>query len=865
VRRIAPSLLLLLALAAPAGAQDDGSRAERERVVEETIARLRNPSAVFLRDPDRVRTLVAQLMAARSLRADEVLASILSDTAAHPNVVEQVATAAVLDPDVRLLGPLLERIRVDAGSELDRRLLPLWAKADAELVTRLAAFAADPGRAGPVRRTAVRVLGLTGSAAALDPLLGLWNSPDAQMRDAARAAFEHVLPIGVSTPEAAKAVVEQMRRDDLPLHEVLRRSLAERVRQSSRSPATDAGSREAYLRLAQAMIGQASILQIADFWVAGSPDPEVRAIGARALGEALAALDRPAGASAGPQLSPVLTAGESPERLRRHAARALFDALRREPDARAEEAILRALVAAAGSVRGSVTDDDVRAVAARVGAGTPSSDDRRILAARICAELRDARFAAPLEGTFDALAGASADLRLALLEALQTVPEDRAAWIVPRARTEGDVRVLRRLLSMLARSRSPESVACFRELLGRHGDPGVRADCASALGTQWAASSSQPARDALAEVGLKHADADVRRTAVAALGFPGPGSETLLPVLRGLASDDPDVAVRLASGKAVLDLDEAGGGRSLIALFPAHPELWDLWRERLLEGLASRETTPDRLLEAVEALDVAAQGTLATELLLAAANSREKGWQDATGRGRVRERLVRLLLAQGRPRDAEVWARNLLEGGAKEPELLRRWEILLARSLVNSGEATRCADAETRLLALRKAPELPAAVSAEAAVVLGDARLRLDDATGAVAVLEGDFSAAGDTVRIERDILLEKARTRAAAEKTAVFALVDDLLGADPARAAAAATALRGLARKAAVPLRDALGVVDDAAQIRRLLRAADAVLPQPLPALPEGADPGALGNAVKAAREALLNVPRGSVTGGER
>jgi hypothetical protein len=306
--------------------------------------------------------------------------------------------------------------------------------------------------------------------------------------------------------------------------------------------------------------------------------------------------------------------------------------------------------------------------------------------------------------------------------------------------------------------------------------------------------------------------------------------------------------VRLAAAKALLDVDEGRAPEHFPALVAAREEVWTVWRDHLLEGLGRRETTPDRLLAAADALVAAQQRPRALELLRGAADAREGARTDAAGRTRVRERLAVVLLDQGAPVEAEQWARKLIEG-AERPEDAWRFEVILTRALVNSGERPRWADAETRLLALRGNDKLPPALAAETAVVLGDLRMRLDDPTGAIAVLDVPFAAATDSVRLQRDQILERAKAKAAEDRRRTFVLLEALDG--PGREDAAAS-LRTLGPRAVPALREALARAEEPAQVAPLLRATGQLLGTTPAVLPETPSREQIADAVKRADAAL-------------
>ncbi|MCG3136100.1 MAG: hypothetical protein HMLKMBBP_03917 [Planctomycetes bacterium] len=184
---------------------------------------------------------------------------------------------------------------------------------------------------------------------------------------------------------------------------------------------------------------------------------------------------------------------------------------------------------------------------------------------------------------------------------------------------------------------------------------------------------------------------------------------------------------------------------------------------------------------------------------------------------------------------------------------LHRHELLLGRALVASGSAAKRAEAEGRLLAFLGTARLPAPAAAHATVLLGECRILLEDAWGALAALEPELPAeAGETLRRRREILVEDAKRLASADRAKAFELADRLAAAD----VSAAPELAAMGSRAARPLREALLHADEPLRIRRLLAAAEA-FGAPKADLTDASTRDQWQDSVRKACEKLESVPR--------
>jgi HEAT repeat protein len=504
------ALAASFALAAPARAEGE----DETKDLDELVARLRNP--FFAKQADRDLQIVQLMLRRKTPKADACLRDLLADTGAHPTVVEQIAIATFLDAEHRLLPEVVERVRRESGSELDRSLdAALLNYSDAAFVQQLVALARDPARPMEFRVEAVEMLGRTGSPEALDPLLDLWGGPQKELREPAARAFERILPSGAATREEASVLRDGIR--GVPFSEALRRLL--RRDGAGRSPnATLRDVEPDYVKLAAQMLPRASLTQVLESYL-GSSLPAVRAMGAKRIAEF------------------PFDAAEVPDGKIR-AARECLAALRREDVEAVVLELLAALTARAPELRGAVGEADLSALTDLVRLSGRASNAARLAAVRLVGELRDARSVPVIQETFASLKDGDVELRLALLEALQQAPGDFTPWLIERLSVETHTRLVRKLVVLLNRAEDPAAISAFARLLATHPDQQVRWDVAKALGTLWAGRQLPAARDALMTVGLADADGTVRRTSASSLGSPGPGRQSARPGLAATRSSN---------------------------------------------------------------------------------------------------------------------------------------------------------------------------------------------------------------------------------------------------------------------------------------------------------------------------------------
>jgi hypothetical protein len=770
--------------------EDDG------KDLDELVSRLRNP--FLAKEADRDLQIVQVMLRQKTPKADACLRDLLADTGAHPTVVEQIVIATLIDADHRLLPEVVERLRRESGSELDRALdLAFVTYGDASLVQRLGAMARDPALATPTRAEAVDLLGRTGSPDALDALLDLWGGPQKDLREPAARAFDRILPAGARTREEAFVAREAIR--GIPFSEALRRLLLRDGTRPSGGAGRDVESD--YVKLAAQVLPRATLQQVIESYL-GSSVPAVRAMGARRLVE-----------------FPFDAADAPDARLR--AARECLAALHREDVEAVELDLLAALTARGAELRGTLTDTDLASLTERVRLTGRASNAVRLASVRLVGELRDPRAVPVMEETFASLHDGDVELRLALLEALQQAPGDLTSWLISRLAVETHTRVVRKLVVLLNRAEDPAALSAFGNLLASHPDQQVRWDVAKALGTLWAGRQLPAARDALLQVGLADPDATVRRTSAASLGSPGPGRDVIVARLQKVVETDADAKVRQAAAKSIIGLDEVAAAHNLLPYLADDTEIWRLYRDHLVVDVRRRDKTPDRVLAAADVLASGGQRRLAIDLLTQVSAARDGLWESEGGRAAVTERLVALLLEQGDPDTAKSIAQELVDATPRDAgPPRRRAELLLAEALCRSGRPEELRDARRTLDALRFLEELSAGQRAEASVELGDCLLRMSDPLAAVKVLVPVAARTDlpEPLAKRAAALLDEGKRRAADEHKRIVAWVDAIDGPE---AAEAQKSLRDFGPLAAGHLLAALDDSNDPARVRRLLRAA--------------------------------------------
>src|SRR5262245_41797891 len=238
--------------ASPALRAPDADAAAKD--LDELVARLRNP--FFAKQADRDLQIVQLLLRQRTAKADAYLRDLLADTGAHPTVVEQIVTATLIDGEHRFLPEVVDRLRREAGSALDRALdAAFLTYSDAALVQRLVLLASDDKRSVEFRVEAVEILGRTGNAEALDPLLDLWGGPRRELRERAARASERILPVNAASREEAQIARESIR--GIPFSEALRRMVKKGGQRGA--PAASRDVEADYVRLATQMLPRATL------------------------------------------------------------------------------------------------------------------------------------------------------------------------------------------------------------------------------------------------------------------------------------------------------------------------------------------------------------------------------------------------------------------------------------------------------------------------------------------------------------------------------------------------------------------------------------------------------------------------------
>jgi HEAT repeat protein len=832
---------LLAVSASLAHAQSEDEAPAKD--LDELVARLRNP--FFAKQADRDLQIVQLLMRQRSAKADAYLRDLLADTGAHPTVVEQIVTATLIEAEHRLLPEVVDRLRREAGSALDRALdVAFLTYSDAALVQRLVLLASDDKRSAELRVEAVEILGRTGNPEALDPLLDLWGGPRRELREPAAQAFERILPVNAASREEAQIAREGIR--GIPFSEALRRL----VRKGTPRPVA-AASRDVeadYVRLATQMLPRATLQQVIESYLPSSV-PAVRAMAARRIAE-----------------FPFENSEATDEKVR--AARECLAALRREDVESVELELIAALTTRAMELRGAVGKEDLDALTARVRLGGRTSNAVRLASVRLLGDLREKDAVPVLRETFEGLKDGDVELRLVLLDALQQAPEDVTAWLISRLAVETHSRVVRKIVVLLNRaSDSSAAIDAFTRLLASHSDQQVRWDVAKSLGTLWATRQLPAARDALMGAGLADIDATVRRTSAASLAADGPGRDRVIERLRRVLDSDPDAKVREAAAKSIVDLDEASAAKNLLPYIADDMEIWRLYRDHLVEDVRRRDKTPERVLAACDVLAENGLQLRAVDLLTLVSAAHDGLWENGGGRGALLERLAGLLLDQGDPDGARAAAQELVDLTPRDAgPARRRAELLLATAFCRSGRTEELVDARRMLDALRYVEDLTPARRAEAAVELGDCLLRMSDPAAAVTVLtpvaaRADLSA---SLLKRASVLLDDARRRAEEDRKRILAWVDAL---DGPQAPEAQAGLSALGQRAALPLAGLLDETKDPPSVRKLLRACALLTGRPAGTLKDDASAADVTRVAEEAKASLRALAQrtGEAGGGAR
>lgn len=728
LRRGLVALAALTALlAAPtfvrtASAQDSSAEEELGDRVASDLAALRN-SPFSRRDPAHALAIAQRLLGLQDPEADAGLRAILADATAPESIVRQVVIAAINEPDRRLLRDVLTRLVRERGSAFDDSLdATIRSSSDADLVHRLAALATDPAERATFRAEAARTLGRTGKPQALDTLVELWRSPDADIRRIAARACERILPAGFAGPDEAQAALDDMRERGATYWDLLADLLRQRERPA---PVADTGAAQELRTLALALVERAALEQLLDLYLT-SGLPEIRSAGARRVAE-----------------FPFENITDPVERqtARVRAADACLAALRTDSDPAVRDLLYAAVLPLVDAYqkRGKpLPDEEFAAISRHAGLDADLPAATRRSAVRLLGDLRDARAIAPLQITFDRLSDSDRDTRIAILDALDKIaPKQLLGWIIERVRTEADSEVATRMIRSLGESEDPAAVRPLRDLLARHADNNVRWKAARELGELWNKREFPDARTALLEVGLADEHPQVRIGVAAALSHGGPlaaDDKRVMEALRDCVEKDVDAKVREQAALSILQLDESGAVKYLVRAF-GDEAIWNLYRKRVIDDARARGS-PERALADAEFLAGRGEEHLvdrAFALLAGVATARDSSepgasfWTVGSGdrpvRGVIRERLARLLLEHGRPAQALRWLDELLAATRRNFDPYERWQVMAARAL---RQRAGPGDLDRGRQLLREAldsPNLPDDLRGRALTVLAETQL----------------------------------------------------------------------------------------------------------------------------------------------
>ncbi len=799
-KRRATAILGVLGVAAaatlPASAQE--APADADRVVEE--AKLLY-TRVLRDEPDDLQRIAQFVLGRRVTDADDILRDILADTsteAAAP--AEQVIIATIIGPERRLLPEIVDRLRMEGGSTLDRRLDPAFQRyADFRLVEQLAALARDRDRPVRFRREVLRTLGRTDRDAALDILLEFWGGPEAEFREQAAKSFRYLAPFAPRDREGALVYIERVRKENLPASVILRREARKLVAENARLRAGTARP-DADPRLVAdllEMLPVATLAHLTKRYLA-SPSEELRAAGARRI----ATFPYPK---------------ERKRELQLEVGKACLAALVSEGSERVELALLETLRALAQPLRGHVTDPWMQALELRVQRHESFSRGVQFGAVRLLGALQDRRALSLLKLRFEVLEDTDWEFRKELLAAIKSVSPVETAWLIDRGGKERDDRILKDILVMLAAGKSSgrdlEVVAFYRAVLGRQGQNGhgedVHATAALVLADKWGTPPGVPeALDALIEVGLVHERTSVRKTSATALGAPPPGAVPGRPLaaLKTMLKEERDPDTRTAAAGAVVKLDPDRAVENLINELANDTNVWGTYLSMLRSKVVKDDLSPRRAVEDARYLFEKGMVPKALTLLEHIVASRpDELWpasgdmkanpETATERGIVRRRLAEYLLAAGEPGRALQFAEKLYAAEARQDDPKHEWRLLYGRALIAEGDNASLARAKGVLRELQKDTALPADTRPGVLFWLGRCLAELGDPTRALRIFAA-FEAAPKPAAASPDVparyqdevarlpeLVAAAQKKSDAERDQVRKLVADLGGAADAEA----------------------------------------------------------------------------------
>ncbi len=851
-----PVIALSVALAAFVGptaqAQDTKKgddppvAAENDERIDRLVRGLNIPA--LTKKPELVAARVRDLLASRHPRAYADLRARVLRTSEKPVIVLEIARAILADPDAGdLLDALVERLRVERGSGLSATLAGPLRNVDAPVLARLAEFARARGRAPEFRSAAIDVLGRTGREDALPLLLDLWGGPDELLREPARRAFVGIAPV-VGTLAEARAMWSEMNDGPypIPLNEMLRRRIREQTRElATHSDSDQQDLARRYRETAERALPHLPLTEILAAELLESPVTSLRIAAAKRL--AGYPFDRETDGAA----------------ARQAAGKALFTALRHEDDAEAERAVLAALAPLASVLRDNVNAKSLRALLQRA-IGPDVSRDIRSQTLALLGALKEKRAIAPLQKAYDELADTDPEMRQEILGTLEETGSDLTSWLIVQVNSEGDERIVKKIVAILGRTPRPEAISAFTRLLQHSDDDEVREFVATSLGNIWVRLKSEDALRALVEHGLTDASTSVRRATVRLLGNRIPeGEAVVLPALKRVAHDKREqMSVRTAAAEALRSFAGLASFEHLVDVLDVEA-IWAVYADLVKVELARDPTLSAQVIGQARQMWDTGSGpgqARAVALLREVIGSRDGLWETGEGRGLFREQLAEWLIESGKPPEAAAVAQELLDAEGQTEDPRARWELLTARAL----RRCRTDDSQTRcqtMLASLAAAELPADLRARVYFELGLVQLERGDPTAALGALD-EVDREHLPVEHRSALTSSKADARRASEEehARVIALVE-VLGTGTPEEAEAETSLKGLGQRAMRHVYDALDQSStDAAYQRRLLRAASLLLGVTIS--PDEDTPEKLAEAVSNAKAGLEKVMRSRRSG---
>ncbi|MEN8149196.1 MAG: HEAT repeat domain-containing protein [Planctomycetota bacterium] len=715
---------------------------------------------------------ISSLLACGEERGHDELAKLLASTETAEDLRLLIASGSLLSAGLPLLDPVID-VAV-GGDELGARVREFFGDAPSgELTEALGQRIDDPGTAPERRLVLIGLLGHTGRRAALDRLVGLWESEDAAVSGEAAAAFQRILPSHFDGPAAARKFLAA--NPKLDVVELLQRYAAHNG-DTQPDPALPA-----LVELVRKVAGDIGYQRLLEDYLANELS-EVRKIGAEALAKYPWDEREAAGA---------------PE-ARAKAAGVVLEVLDTEPD----DDVVMALLLAARSISEALLIADPGRTNHVVTKGLASGNRAvRLAAIETLGKLGDPGAIEALQKQFAGAGEADADYRLAVLDALLLIRTKQSLgngglsdWFVEKLKGGEKLdEVVLRLIEILGGYKKLEkAVEPLAEYLRTSENGTIRRKAANCLGLLGVPYGNAAALTALSEAVVGDKDVSVRE--VAATGLSRAPREAVTPdvierLTTRLGEAEKEIRVRRAAARSLLGLRGAEALPSLLPLVGDDR----IWQQAVLVWLNSEVLAAPAPADAA-ALVRALRGAAAWERCV-----------DAAGRILAATSLVWEGPAAAHRRAVvldRAWATAETAGPAEALALLPSAEIpaeavdrdtfdliyLRARLLRLTGKAAAAVPALEALLA--KVPPIEGAPVRDVRLELGECRLagqEWDAAVAAIQPLLGDPNYGERARRID-----ERASSGREIAK-----LIDVLDSADAAVRQAAVDGLKGMGESA--------------------------------------------------------------------